>query len=404
MTAKLSLIKLVSLVCFTYLSLLAQASDGSDGGGEAKAHFKNLSPEERLAYLSRAEVLTLSKTRSLDKISSVDVAAELQQRCGGPFTYLRKRSGLEIPTVECKYVPATGEYALNGQSRKFLCAFQDGDKEQVVKVKYAISGRHSRNAESQEAVLGMTFARLIGFEASTACPARVVCRGCPSNDPWKDANRSSATASNNSHTFEITSIEYKKVEGLLLFSPSFKDSPGFAWSELEVIDPKLSFDRRREIAIQREALLLWNVLLHNKDAVPANQSLVCRKWESSGVGGPPACTDSAVLTYDYGYTFGSLDLVEYRDRKIFLSASADEGCVGDLNENTITYPRISEEARKLLLERLEEITRQQMVDIFQLAQVTTSGHFMGGWSVDKWIDVFQEKIDEIRQARCKSIM
>ena len=83
------------------------------------------------------------------------------------------------------------------------------------------------------------------------------------------------------------------------------------------------------------------------------------------------------------------------------------GCVGHLSKSftgTLGAPHISEAGRQFLAQLLQQLTDQQIYDLFEIAGVVQrTARVTGGRlspSVDDWVAAFKSKRDQIATRRC----
>lgn len=119
--------------------------------------------------------------------------------------------------------------------------------------------------------------------------------------------------------------------------------------------------------------------------------------------GNETCTSPWLVVKDLGTTFGkatalnnsSMDLNDWSGARIWREGAP---CVGDLSKSmtgSLDNPRISEEGRKLLADRLLLLGDRQIRDLFRAAMAERRGG-----SLDDWVRIFKRKRDEIVQAHC----
>jgi hypothetical protein len=78
------------------------------------------------------------------------------------------------------------------------------------------------------------------------------------------------------------------------------------------------------------------------------------------------------------------------------------GCVGNLPRSmtgTLENPKISDGGRKFLADLLNQLTDQQIRDLFEVSRVTRRDTTS---TVDDWVNVFKQKRDEVTNRACAS--
>jgi hypothetical protein len=292
---------------------------------------------------------------------------------------------LSQETVHCRYVdiPATGTTA------KFDCALPDGE---VVKVKYG----HTGEIHAEIAATRLLTALGFGADRMYLIP-HVRCYGCmrtPFYINWmldKVHARALVTRSvpEDSYTdFEWASVE-RRFDGLPIEAGTHK---GWAWFELDSIDPSLGANRA-----ERDALRLTAILLAHWDNKAANQRLVCL------APAPPdsrPCPRPFALINDVGATFGpnKLELEHWKAAPIWVDRAR---CTVSMRQfpysgGTFSDTVISEDGRRLIAGELASVTETQVTSLFAGARFR---EFIGGGRRDAderaWAEVFLDKVRQI---------
>ena len=154
-------------------------------------------------------------------------------------------------------------------------------------------------------------------------------------------------------------IEGRKIEGT--------PDQGWAWFELNKVDPARGGSPRAEV----DALRLMAVLLAHWDNKAENQRLVC----PPGADGPDGtCAQPLAIMQDLGATFGptKVDLHNWRRQRIWADATTCRVSMKTLPSSGATFPdwQISEDGRLLLLGLLEQLSDQQLRDLFEGSRIT----------------------------------
>jgi hypothetical protein len=171
---------------------------------------------------------------------------------------------------------------------------------------------------------------------------------------------------------------------------------GWAWFELDRIDPARGGSTRAEV----DALRLLAVFLAHWDNKSANQRLVCPPGRDRPDGG---CSQPLAMVQDLGATFGPLkiDLNNWRRGRIWKDGASCTVSMESLPWGGATFPerRISEEGRLMLLGLLDQLTDQQLRDLFEGSRVTRNEQ-LGSESrrVDAWVTAFKDRVAQIRAA------
>jgi hypothetical protein len=333
---------------------------------------KFVTAAERMRALRHAQVWAPTD------VSSMDIAAGPQG--AGAF-----KPGA---TVDCKYV----DEKLGGRTPKFACKVDDRDQ---LKVRY---GRD--NGEVYAGVAATRLLWALGYGADPTYPVHVVCHGCPANIPGDRQSSGGSTY------FDVAAIE-RKFPGRDIGSAP---DQGWAWPELDLVDEKQGGAPLE----QRDGLKLLAVFLQHTDSKAEQQRLVCLDDKKSER--PLAdCAEPFMLVHDVGQTFGSANLF---NRATVGSVNLDRWshtpvwtdaphCIGNLAQSqtgTLVQPRISEAGRAFLSALLDQLGDNQIRDLFLVARFTdrTDSGGPGPSTVDRWVDTFRHKRDEIRGAHCPS--
>lgn len=269
-----------------------------------------------------------------------------------------------------------------GSTPKFHCMLSTGPVGRDIKVRY---GKQNGEVYAQVAATRLFWA--LGFPANAMYPVKVTCRGCPA-DPFND----------------------KPHEGTppVIFDPATVDEPypgdtietdpdqGWAWNELSRIDEEAG----GASVAERDALKLLAVFVQHSSNKPINQRIVCTD--------PPACSRPVMMIADLGKTFGAANIgnddikgavnyAAWSHEAVWKDAAK---CTGNLHwtwSGSMSNPRISEGGRKLLADRLSQLTDAQLKDLFEVARFTDRDPSA---TVAQWVEVFKEKRADIVNHTC----
>jgi hypothetical protein len=236
----------------------------------------------------------------------------------------------------------------------------------------------------------------LGYGADAVYPVRVVCHGCPPSIRDDQPRGSGETR------FDIAAIE-RKFPGRDIESAD--TGPGWSWPELDLVDPRAG----GAPGDQRDGLKLLAVFLQHSDNKAEQQRLVCL-----GDGHADRETDDCVhpflMIHDLGQTFaaanlfnrtalGSVNLDRWSHAPVWKDAAH---CVGNLAQSqtgTLADPSISEAGRRFLSGLLQQLTDEQLRELFTVARFPQKPQG-GGQGVDGWVAAFKHKRDEIAGVRC----
>jgi hypothetical protein len=285
---------------------------------------------------------------------------------------------LSAGAIECLFQPEPAR----GTTAKFNCILADGE---VVKVKYG------RTEEIHAEVAASRLLTRLGFAADHVFVVeRVRCFGCPRlpfelswiADRFELRDAVLRRFSSERYVdFPWTAVE-RRFSAPAIESDTVQ---GWAWYELEAVDPSAGANR-----IERDALRLAAVFLAHWDNKAANQRLVCLD-----VNGDPAhhCEHPFAMIHDLGATFGpnKVDLAAWRAAPIWSDATQCTVSMRQFPYDGGTFPdaHISESGRRLLLRELETISGPDARAWLESARFRNS---------DGWTAAFLEKVRQIRNA------
>ena len=284
---------------------------------------------------------------------------------------------------------------VSGTTPKFNCQLPGGE---VVKVKYG-----SANAELRAEVAATRLLIALGFGADHVYVVkRVRCAGCPvfpfqslkclQKTRMKSACFAGGINYNRVVDFDAAVIERKvpgeKIEGT--------PNQGWAWFELDKIDPA----RGGSPAAEVDALRLLAVLLAHWDNKAENQRLVC----PSGAEAPDGtCSRPLAIMQDLGATFGpvKVDLHNWGNYRVWADSTTCRVSMKGLPFGGATFSdrQISDAGRLLLLGWLEQLSDQQLRDLFEGSRITQFDQVTAAAkNADVWVAAFKEKVQQIRDA------
>ncbi len=383
------------------------------GNQELKNAFKNLSVESRNEAISKAEVFKASPLDKVDlKTDFFSVSDWLQRECGPEFLFKRSKSTSLWPEVTCNYVPDDGGFG--GATAKLKCQKakpESSSEVEEIKVKYAEPGKRLSQVEIGPSFIAATAANLMGFYSNVYCPAQIICKNCPSENPWRN-NRSAAPAGNLTATFPMALIEIQpKSMNIRNPGPDSHYAQGLNFDELQILSE--SPEVRRQQIIEREAFMIWHHFLVDLDAFHFNQRIACKKGEF--IEGKAVCETSIVYTHDHGHAFFDYLQLEKWMRQPLLISSPDGTCRGGVTEETFFQERkkkyknkwlgasISAEARDLFLGKFQKITEENWREIFELSRAVEVSSWLNKVNFEKFIEGVRAKVRQLKEAQCTSI-
>ena len=292
--------------------------------------------------------------------------------------------------VSCRFVIRK----LSGLTPKFHCEMPDG---QVLKVKYGAS-----NGELPAEVAGTRLLAALGFGADTMYIVRKVrCTGCP-RVPFRSLQCLEKTGMKSAcflgagdadvNEFDTVVIE-RQLEGEKIEAA---DDQGWAWYELDKIDPASGGSPRAEV----DALRLLAIVLAHWDNKAPNQRLICLP---GGERPDESCATPLALIQDLGATFGPhrVDLLNWRSLPVWTDRATCTVSMKTLPYEGATFRdrRISEAGRLMLLGLLEQLSTAQLIDLFRASRMVERDHVAGeARHPSAWAEAFQDKVRQIKEA------
>ena len=284
-------------------------------------------------------------------------------------------SAVVHPTLTtCRYTPDE----VTGTTPKFECELPGGER---IKVKYGWT------KEIPSEIVATRLLHALGFGADRVSRVETVrCYGCPFQ-PFHtrsfaqmfgfadslDTRIDYATYRDFHHVSVERNLDGEAIEA--------GDQRGWGFYELERIDPSRGGATREEV----DALRLMAVFLHHWDNKAANQRLICADQADTD------CEHPLVMIQDVGSAFGpgKVHLRHWRAEPVWFGDRSD--CLLSMREmpyngGTFDDTAVSEGGRRLLGERLRQISPTQIETLFATAGLD---------EVTKWAAVFQDKVRQI---------
>ena len=195
----------------------------------------------------------------------------------------------------------------------------------------------------------------------------------------------------------------------------FRDQ-GWKWGELDQVEAQFGGSSHAEV----DALKLISVFLQHTDNKPSQQRLACYPNDRSYHFWHQTCQQSVLMVQDLGAAFGmsagkveafsSMYLRGWESEPIWKMGSEENGnCVGNVIPSLggdLRDPDISEEGRKFLSDLLNQLTDQQIANLFIVARAEKTDETLLDQgqerevTIDDWVKVFKKKRQEISDHRC----
>jgi hypothetical protein len=312
----------------------------------------------RNAALSRAKVFR----EATFEPASIDFAAD------------PNRGIVDKTLTTCRYKPDE----VTGTTPKFDCELPGGEK---IKVKYG----GTQEIPSETAATRLLHA--LGFGADRVSRVDVVrCFGCP----FQPFHTRALIEMLNLQNFVDRRIDYSSYRDFKQVSvernldgAAIEAGPerGWAFHELRYIDPSKGGATRAEV----DALRLMAVFLHHWDNKSSNQRLTCPDSKTAD------CRQPLAMIQDVGSEFGpkKADLENWRSKPVWHGERG--ACVLSMrgmpyNGGTFEDVAISEGGRRLLADRLRQLSQKQIETLFTAA---------GLEDVPAWTAAFQHRVRQI---------
>jgi hypothetical protein len=267
---------------------------------------------------------------------------------------------------------------------------------QIVKVKYGRS-----NGELPAEVAGTRLLAALGFGADAMHVVRKVrCTGCP-RAPFRALQCLELTGMKGACFMGAGDEDVKDFGTVIIERPlegkkiEAVDDQGWAWYELDRIDPAHGGSPRAEV----DALRLLAVLLAHWDNKGANQRIVCLPGGERPDG---SCATPLAMIQDLGATFGPTraDLVNWRALPVWADRATCAVSMRTLPFDGATFPerRISEAGRLMLLGLLEQLSTTQLTTLFTASRMVNHDQVSGeARNAAAWGRAFEDKVRQVRE-------
>ena len=318
---------------------------------------------------------------------------------------------------------------LGGASRKFLCRTDDGE---MLQVKYWDPATGDGNREVFSSVAATRLMWALGFNAVPAWPINLRCRNCPA-DPM------SGRGAPADREYIASTTDRPGSEGVLILSGQNTDQ-GWSWRELEEATASLPPGPERTAQRTRfSALTLLAVFIQHGDRKAEQQRLYCAGPVDAAAGtiqaprarrtvllerpGAMSCSEPAVVISDVGATLGGagrtssevnakMNLERWRERRLFDDHRPGEPCRARVTVSIAAgadgrgNPMVSEEGRRFLLEQLQRLTTEHVRALFTATRIDrlldpSTRSASSEALIQRWVEVFNDKVQQIADERCQ---
>lgn len=293
--------------------------------------------------------------------------------------------------VSCRFNPKM----VGGTTPKFNCDLPTGE---TIKIKYG-----QGNPELHAEVASTRLLTALGFPADRMFVVRRVrCAGCPAY-PFqalrcldrfdvKTACFPGGLDYDRIVEFDAAVVE-RRIDGRVIEAT---EDQGWGWYELTRIDPARGGSSRAEV----DAFRLMAIFLAHWDNKDPNQRLVC----PAGKEGPDSgCAAPIAIMQDLGATFGptKVDLHNWRQGRIWKDSASCLVSMEHLPWGGGTFPeaRISEAGRQHLLGLLQQLSDEQIRDLFESSGITRLDQVNAeARRADAWVAVFKDRVRQISES------
>lgn len=344
---------------------------------------------------ARQEYLRRARIFNDGKIAARDLLAGPDDRYAFPF----------LARVSCDFIePRRDRVPTGGTTPKFFCTLRHHRQHADVKIRY---GRDNRELYGE--LLGSRLLWALGVAVDHDYAVRVRCHGCPA-EPWNAYRNFPTVDTSERQTRDFDDAVMQRLyPGVPIEECTRADGDrcverrhdqGWTFRELDTVEESAGGATRAEV----DALRLLAAFIAHGDDKPDNQRLVC---PLDAIAADGHCTQPRLLVADLGATFGRgaspLGLID-RDARPNLAAwsslpmwkdAAD--CRAYLSARVgPSHPLVSEAGRRLLADRLMQLTDRQIRDLFVAARVDRLGD-----SVADWTDAFLRRRAALVEHRCQ---
>ena len=381
---------------------------------EVKDYFKTVDPTLRQQLIKDMQVI--HDASSIDQEHQKSVLEHMTNICGLPYVRDQKTGVLILPIAKCTYQARNPKNPFQGMSPKFDCLFESVDpktqeiKNEKVKVKYDAAQRSGGGyKEIPQAVLGTQFARLFGFYSNTYCPVKqLTCIGCPSQDPWSNSRSQALTVKDKTVIFKDVVFEIE-AKGMVITdktAATMSKPQGFSFNDEMSKYLPLNGSLRQGTILDREQIDIWVNFIRHNDADPHNNKLICKEFVFDK-NQKPSCTNVYGTVNDYGNSFGyagsnsKMSLSEFMKSSLrrpfslsnLFSPSSNSDIVTTGAASSASDYKVSKESIKNFIERGLRIQEEDLLDIFDLAQINT----VSGKNSKEWSAGFRKKLKDMNQ-------
>lgn len=350
--------------------IMTQAARSDAPAAPAKKATRNVSAEERRDALARARVW---------RSPPVPLG---QARLGAPLS--------QPASLACKFLITD----LGGTAQKFDCVLENGDQ---IRVKYG------RTPEIPSEVAATRLLHALGFGADEVMLIeRLRCYGCPA-EPFVTMKAVDLTDADGLYKKFVNYDDYQEFEWVAVEQKHWgrpiasDETKGWAFFELEAVDAAKGGAPRAHV----DALRLLAVFLAHWDNKSENQRLVCLSEQDWPEGG--TCNVPFAMLQDTGGAFGprKVDLDGWTNAPVWDDRAQCVTSMATLPHEgaTFTAVRITEAGRRHLSSLLEQLSDQQIHDLFAGARFDRGTGLLNREAapIPAWVAAFKARVRAISE-------
>ncbi|MCI5165276.1 MAG: hypothetical protein D3903_04115 [Candidatus Electrothrix sp. GM3_4] len=366
---------------------------------------------------SRMEYLEKARSWSKDiRPNQITLEGPKQKKKWRQFSYNEM--------IECSFQEPDVKDPPNGKTPKFWCVDDNGKS---FKVKYENLDTGERNDGVFGEILSTRLFWMLGFPSDATYPVRINCANCPEK-PWdyllgffaKDKQDQGGNISSRQKRY-IRELSQPRVQNLIIDNAVIEikapydeiemtPHQGWSWKEFKSL-----LTEQNSYRVQHEALALLAAFIQHADNKPEQQRLVCldddrKKGEQ--------CSNTMIMIQDLGFSFGHGYIEGQRSTSTaslngFVKApiwSDKDNCITKINYYKWTGEdadvQISEAGRKFLSDLLQQLTDDDLVNLFVPARLYLKPEFINIAGQERpvtimdWTKAFKDKITEISSHSC----
>lgn len=317
-------------------------------------------------------------------------------------------------TISCTFKEPEKDDFGSGLNSKFNCI--DNTTGKTLKIKYGI-----RNGEVYGEIAFSRLMYALGFYHDHNFSVRVECYDCP-KDPWRYIQEGGSPRPGAKDLQNIRNMP-NPIIGKQVFVPALVEikmkgnkvenveDQGISWKEFNDFS---GLSKKQQVI--RDAYVLLMGFVQHVDSKPDQQRLSCYEAGTIKTNDGFQCDKARFLVHDGGWTFGAgfttrapdfrpkMELSFWEENPVFKNKDTCKIGVKRLLNSDFKNKEISEDGREFLAQLLNRLSRNQIKDIFRASRVDFRDQVLHNadseTTLEKWVDVFVKKRQEISSTRC----